>query len=754
MLLISSEGEGCPSLHHLPDMPDEEKRNKYGEVLLNVEPTVHAGEYTSVSFTITVGKSELTSGAKIGIFWRWAYDWGDLQTEDPQKEGYLDISTNSQKVNLKGENLPTGGITPWTHMISVEVKSGKLFKGDKVRVECGLQGVGWRAPTFREKVFRFLLAIDVRGDDNWFRLPDPPSFEVAPADPASLVLIAPSDIGITNSASVTCKLEDKWGNPTKLSSLSNSVKVIKRTGPGEVKVERDKRTNSLTCAKVFKSSFSEPGVYTLEASHPKYGRCESNPIRVYGEEPEFKVFWGDLHSGQTKIGCGAGTLKEHFSYGRDLACLDFITHQANDHYVTKDEWGKVRKETSFFNEPSNYITFLGSEWSPPTEKGGDRNVIYRRDQPALNRSDRYFSETDPDSWPLIPTPPKLFKTFKNRDVLLNLHVGGRPTNLDYHCPSIERLIEIHSTHGTSEWFVKEALARGFRVGITAGTDGVMGRPGGDSPDGRRHKPLRNTSNGLTAIYANSLTRKSLWKALQNRRCYATTGERILLWVDVNGEPMGGEYRTSGEPVVNINLIGTTAIEQVDLLKGTECIKSWKIAQPLQAPARKEHYLRILWAGTKQKGTASLQRLQWNGQLSVEGGVIKNVELVNFQNPRDSVITNDNQTLSWCSSTAGNEAGLIIKIRGTNETSLSFASEPVEFTCILEEVMSKTKVVEGPGFNQKVSIGPAFNPRGPNSVELSYRDKEPLSAAVTPYWVRATQINRSKAWSSPVYIKEE
>ncbi len=66
-------------------------------------------------------------------------------------------------------------------------------------------------------------------------------------------------------------------------------------------------------------------------------------------------------------------------------------------------------------------------------------------------------------------------------MLINLHVGGRPTNLDYYAPEIERLAEIHSTHGTSEWFVVDALGRGYKVGITAGTDGVMTRPGACHP---------------------------------------------------------------------------------------------------------------------------------------------------------------------------------------------------------------------------------------------------------------------------------
>jgi len=46
-------------------------------------------------------------------------------------------------------------------------------------------------------------------------------------------------------------------------------------------------------------------------------------------------------------------------------------------------------------------------------------------------------------------------------------------------------------------------------------------------------------HGLTAIYAKSLDKKDFWEALQARRCYATTGERMLLWVDVQGTFMVG-----------------------------------------------------------------------------------------------------------------------------------------------------------------------------------------------------------------------
>ena len=211
---------------------------------------------------------------------------------------------------------------------------------------------------------------------------------------------------------------------------------------------------------------------------------------------------------------------------------------------------------------------------------------------------------------------------KGKEVLVNLHAGGSPTNLDCHAPEIERLVEIHSGHGTSEWFVEDALRRGYKIGITAGTDGLTTRPGACHPGWRL---TRNVRNGLTAVYAEELSRDALWAALRARRCYATSGERILLWVDVDGHLMGSEYETNDSPLINISVEGTAPIERVDLLRGTTVLCYWHITPAskgseggysmLIAPSPFEidgAVIRILWGGTEKRGTAQAQRVTWDG----------------------------------------------------------------------------------------------------------------------------------------------
>ena len=121
-----------------------------------------------------------------------------------------------------------------------------------------------------------------------------------------------------------------------------------------------------------------------------------------------------------------------------------------------------RRESAAANEEGRFVAFLGCEWSAYTPDGGDRNVMYRRDEPRLRRSGRFFTEDVPDQEPDLETATEFLAVMRNEEVFINMHAGGRPTNLDFHEPGIETLAEIHSTHGTSDWFVLDALRRGYR----------------------------------------------------------------------------------------------------------------------------------------------------------------------------------------------------------------------------------------------------------------------------------------------------
>lgn len=772
MLISSGDSPGQPSIQYLPDLSTEERYRRHGRGRCEFLHPLIAGDYTTGVFTFEIGADGLRAGGRLGVAWIWPHDWGDLQTEQPEAEGYsataIQQAKRDSEATLDVRYHRLWGVDRWNHLLELGLTAGELAQGDRVTLVCGdrnMGGPGWRTPTCRASTAHFLMLIAPNGDDQWLCLVDRPEYSILAGPPTRLVAVAPSEVVVGEPQTILVRAVDQWGNPTLIPTGAPHLFLSpypKSQLPSKKKLEGVGTVGPGHCpdaasAYHFPVTFTHAGLYQVAASVAGTELTTvSNPIRVHATPPIHRIFWGDLHSGQSEIGCGAGTLREHYTYARDVAGLQFTTHQANDHHVTPAEWRHTRAETQAFNTPGRFVVFLGCEWSPQTVNGGDRNVIYRHDEPRLRRSGRYFRDTEPVSEPDVPTAPEFHTTFGKEPVLINLHVGGRPTNLNYHAPEIERLAEIQSTHGIWEWFIEDALRRGYQVGITAGTDGVMGRPGACSP-GRRQ--IRNIRNGLTAVSATALTPDALWDALQARRCYATSGERIWLSVDVDGRPMGAAYTTRAEPLVHISVAGTAPLERVDLLCGTTILQSWHMAQPIASPwalgQSGSGPLRILWGGTQAYGSAQAQRVVWDGRLEVVGGHILGYQSIDFQSPCDLVRQDSPATLAWQSATAGNLAGLTLKIDGGPETECRFYSAPGAFSFRLQEASLARLRFEAGGLDRHVIVGPALQEDGPESIELIYTHPtppQPRQAGHTyPYWVRVVQINQARAWSSPVYV---
>jgi hypothetical protein len=110
-----------------------------------------------------------------------------------------------------------------------------------------------------------------------------------------------------------------------------------------------------------------------------------------------------------------------------------------------------------------------------------------------------------------PTATDLFKHLTRQNDPTP-HVGGRYADISDHDPKIELAVEVHSTWGTFEWLVEEALQRGYRIGICANSDGHKCRPGASYPGAGSFGSL----GGLTCVLAQILDRESIYKALTER----------------------------------------------------------------------------------------------------------------------------------------------------------------------------------------------------------------------------------------------
>ncbi len=733
MLLTSGFPDG-PHIHHLPGVDLDDHRRRHGSGHIDRSAPVQAGERLDLNLWFELGETVVPAGGHLRVVWLWPFDWAAPQADDPGPPDHVQASCSKPGVELRVTCAFRGDLVPWNHQIDAEVVSGELSRGDRVQLACRQ----WRAPTFVAPEAELLFLINPQGGHRWIQLPPAPGFPVVAGPPARLVALAPADGLVGEELELTLRVEDEWGNPMLVEGPG--PQVVPAEGVHAVGVEPAGEMPAYGA----RVRIDSPGIHRIEAALRAFGlKAVANPVRVAREHPVLRVFWGDLHAGQGQIGCGVGSVRHHFDWARHVAGLQLCSHQGNDHHVSLDLWERTREETAAADEEGRFVAFLGCEWSANTPEGGDRNIFYRRDEPRLRRSGRFFTEDEPDPEPDLERAPEFLEAMRDEDVLINMHAGGRRTNLDFHEPAIETLAEIHSTHGTSDWFVLDALRRGYRVGITGGTDGVTGRPGCDHPGSRL---IRNVRGGVTAFLAADLTREALWEAMAARRCYATDGPRMRLAVTADGHPMGSDYSTDGCPLVAVEAEGTAGIEQVDLLCGTEPLWTWR---PAAAPV--EGAVRVLWGGTEGHGGAPQQRALWKGRFTVDDGRIAGVESVALVTPFDRVEQTDASTVRFDTVTAGNRMGMCLEIKGGPSTSCRFESGHATFDFALSRVREQTMTVEAGGASRHVIAGPAPDPEQPSRVELFFRDTRAI-AGLCPYWVRVTQVDQHRAWSSPIYVE--
>jgi hypothetical protein len=73
------------------------------------------------------------------------------------------------------------------------------------------------------------------------------------------------------------------------------------------------------------------------------------------------------------------------------------------------------------------------------------------------------------------------------------------------------------------------------------------------------------------VWADELSRRSLFDAFTARRTYALTGARIVLRFYVNGRPMGSEIAASGDYRLEAEVYAPSEIKEVQFLKNAELV---------------------------------------------------------------------------------------------------------------------------------------------------------------------------------------
>jgi hypothetical protein len=695
---------------------------RLGAATLDGPDLVVAGMRGDWTLRVVTGSAGLPAGSALALVRRWPSDWDVLQCRSPAEPGYASVEIGVP-CRHRWRTRRSIDWHPFDHVFEVEFV-------DPLPPGCAIVvAFASRAQTFIEEASP--LAVRVRcGDGAWTEIARP-VMRVVGAAASRGVLVAPSDIVAGEAFELAWRVEDEWGNPAlppDRPSIAGARVTPLPDLPGVLR---------------WTACVDAPGIVRLSATGALPATL-SNPVRVHAQAPERRLRWGDIHA-QCLIGCGARTIDAFFVHARDFARLDFASHQANCFLVSGEEWRETEEVTATHDEPGRFAALLGLEWSADTDKGGDRNLYFPGDRAPITRCSHEYVADRSDIASDLPTAEDLHARYRGTRTIIALHVGGRTTDLSRHAPSLERLIEVHSTHATSEWFLFEALERGYRMGVTGGSDGVDGRPGASHPG---HQSVRNVRGGLVAAPLRRLDRDGLWEALWARDCYATNGERILLELTGDGRPMGSEFDADAPPELAIAIEGTDALESVEIFRGTTVIHTVALRP---ADAALSDRVRIAWKGASAPGNFSRARMRWDGAATLSAGSFADAAGHAFDTPDEGLTRVEPQRLEWRSMTGGDWDGVSARIDAPGDAVLAVETPQISVRVPVASLAAGPARFADARPARELEIMRLPADLGPMAWRGVFRDPD-ARPGWNAYWVRVRQWNGGFAWSSPIFVR--
>jgi hypothetical protein len=316
-------------------------------------------------------------------------------------------------------------------------------------------------------------------------------------------------------------------------------------------------------------TFGTPGVHRITVTSDSGDVAIAGPVRVVGSTEELRprdgaearrVFWGDAH-GHSDVGDGTYPPRQYFYYARDVARLDYTCLSEHDYQQflevgfdeTPGSWDTVAAAAREWRRPG-FAVLLGWEWS--SRFHGHRVVLFPTDE------GRYVSFQE------ASTPADLAEALRDTGAFsIVAHPSGSAltpvVNWDTVEPGFDRAIEVYSGHGTMDgergyrptseprpgMSALDAIRRGFRFALVGFSDTHLSTPGNPWPPPLRDAPYRG---GLTAVYAPAATEADVFAALRDGRCYATSGERLLVEFRVADRSLGETLAAEADRTVRVS----------------------------------------------------------------------------------------------------------------------------------------------------------------------------------------------------------
>lgn len=523
-----------------------------------------AGSRADFRIEFMVGEAGITEGGFILLQISPWWGWSPPHLGDENIPGAVRIRPDFAEPELEVRILPL-------NRVLVFAPSGAIPPGAKI----DFSYLNAAVDRFAEEEELFQFFTDGDGDGHAAPIAAPTRIRTAAHRPVRLKVSVPPLAQPGEEIAVRAAPLDGLGNWSGLEPGRYALLVEAEGGPGpesaaEFRADGGEKTLAFSWA------IPAEGIYFFRVEGPEGLTGRSNVLFCREGEPSLQLCFGDIH-GHSRLSDGTGTPEDYYRYAREVSSLDIAA--LTDHAdfgtipIRGEVWERIVGAANRAYRPGEFVTLVGFEWTSWVY--GHRNVYYR------GAGGPVFSSLDPAS----DTPEKLWKLLQPYPAMtVAHHAGGGPVAVDWEVPpgERERLVEISSIHGTSEYFggdysiyrpvpgtfVRDALERGYRLGFIGSGDTHDGHPG----NGSAGSPV----TGLLGLYAAGLTREEVWAALERRQVYATTGPKIILNFQVGGEPMGSEIdwpRERGPVPIALQVLGCKPLSRVEVIRNGETVFS-------------------------------------------------------------------------------------------------------------------------------------------------------------------------------------
>lgn len=432
------------------------------------------------------------------------------------------------------------------------------------------------------------------GDPKGYRLlPELPTVDVVAGPPARLAVIAPATVTSGEEFSVLVRVEDAFGNVCT-DFAGEAAFGVK---PGGISTPAPYRmtANDGGTARIgpFTVSRNAVGPVTVTAMAWEAGIAGlSNPVDVVEWEGD-RIYFGDLHTHAPGalnpshrphgpfMAHGVGTYAEAFRYARDVAGLDCVgvawfpppqNIESLWSVPRADDWEEYQAIVADFYKPGEFAPLVAIELSDPT--AGHRVILYP------DEGKRVTTSTIEEIWPALEGTGAVVVPHHINVTSEGGYQNWRVQDWSRHNADYQTVLEIAQNRGAFETdapggatviggggaSAQDALALGHRLGFVGGTDSHHAQPGRNTCSMAGVDFHDHVTGGLTAIIAPELTREAIMQALRERRCYATTGARIVLGFQVDGHGMGEEFTASASQITaTARVLGTAPLAHLELV---------------------------------------------------------------------------------------------------------------------------------------------------------------------------------------------